>query len=498
MNARQAIQPSNDPVVLSLQFSPSRNRFIAGLSSGCRLLRADNCLTTYQPTLSASEKAKNALLDGGIGVVAVLDDRYLAFVKDGRRKYDSPNTFFFWDALNGELVTSYNLHEPIIAIRISSRYLTVVLLDRAIVFEYQKLDSSSSDPSPPSSPSLDDPDSAIAPNKVHSLHRTSTNQYGLASLQVRLLALPAQTTGQVQLIPLPSGSKRVFRAHNTELRALALSDDGKIVATASVQGTLLRVFDTTTLDQIAEFRRGMDHAIIYSLAISPGNRFIACTSDKGTLHVFDLKPGQSSAGSGDAARTTTHRSSMSGNTLRSPSGTVPPSLNSITRSSPPASVQYQGSVQEYYGLLPPPPSAAPATQGSAISALGAFKNSAFAPKALRDTRSVASAPFWLGDERPHWQGGNASSWTTAPDGTKRKVKMPVLPLANDPSGRPPKGILAFAPEKARDDGAVLYVLGGGSDARWEKFEIVRVAGNQSGWTLHNHGCRKFMTRQFVD
>jgi len=39
---------------------------------------------------------------------------------------------------------------------------------------------------------------------------------------------------------------------------------------------------------MAELRRGVDHAEIFSLAISPSNTLLAVTSDKSTLHIFDL------------------------------------------------------------------------------------------------------------------------------------------------------------------------------------------------------------------
>lgn len=35
-------------------------------------------------------------------------------------------------------------------------------------------------------------------------------------------------------------------------------------------------------------RRGVDHATIYSLAISPSGQLLAVTSDKSTLHIFDI------------------------------------------------------------------------------------------------------------------------------------------------------------------------------------------------------------------
>lgn len=46
---------------------------------------------------------------------------------------------------------------------------------------------------------------------------------------------------------------------------------------------------------MAELRRGVDPAVIFSLAISPSNNLLAVTSDKSTLHVFDLPHPHSTA-----------------------------------------------------------------------------------------------------------------------------------------------------------------------------------------------------------
>ncbi len=45
---------------------------------------------------------------------------------------------------------------------------------------------------------------------------------------------------------------------------------------------------------VAEFRRGLDTAVIYSISFSPPARSmqrLAVTSDKGTIHIFDLPNG---------------------------------------------------------------------------------------------------------------------------------------------------------------------------------------------------------------
>jgi WD repeat-containing protein 45 len=55
-----------------------------------------------------------------------------------------------------------------------------------------------------------------------------------------------------------------------------------------VQGTILRIFSTSSCAKIAERRRGSENAAIFSLRFSPSGRLLACTSDKGSLHIFNV------------------------------------------------------------------------------------------------------------------------------------------------------------------------------------------------------------------
>ena len=77
-----------------------------------------------------------------------------------------------------------------------------------------------------------------------------------------------------------------MEAHNGELRALALTADGTKLATASVKGTVLRVWDVATSSCLHEFRRGVERTTITCLAWSCNNEWLCCTSDKGTAHIF--------------------------------------------------------------------------------------------------------------------------------------------------------------------------------------------------------------------
>ncbi|KAI7549422.1 hypothetical protein KC331_g3804 [Hortaea werneckii] len=527
MNTRTPIQPATHPAVLSVSFSATGNRFIAALSDGLRCFRTDNCLTTYHPTLPLSSTSDRR--EDGYAIAEQLDDRYLALTAGGRRPAGKLSVLVWWDAVLGREVSRFDFREEIKGLRLSTKTLVVILEYRVVVFLHQTLKS---EPRSPSSPGqseqqwLDRDAKAMrheaetgskAPNLPKSLYPTGANPYALATLQGDTLALPAQSTGQVQLITLTSESsrKRVLRAHTSSLRQLALSSDGALLATASEQGTLIRVFDTHSTDQLFEFRRGVDHAVILSLAFSPCGTWLASTSDKGTLHVFDLRPPEATALAAQIDREARERKqqhrksqSLSHNPHRlstgpssSLSGTGRSSPASITPSAPVTAATgtgYQGSVQEYYGLRPVPASASPSSAGPSVSAMAALKASPWAPRVFKDVRSVASAAFSMGDDPPHWQGGISSSWTTAPDGRRVRIKHPVPPLPADPNGRPPKGKLCIKTRKGAagdDEGAVIYVVGGGSDATWEMFELVPAEGG--GWALLFIGFRRYLDRQFV-
>jgi len=79
-----------------------------------------------------------------------------------------------------------------------------------------------------------------------------------------------------------------MEAHESALRALALTADGSKLATASIKGTVIRVWDVATGNCLMEFRRGVERANITCLAFSWDYAWLSCTSDKGTAHVFQV------------------------------------------------------------------------------------------------------------------------------------------------------------------------------------------------------------------
>ena len=85
-----------------------------------------------------------------------------------------------------------------------------------------------------------------------------------------------------------TNNKVTIKAHNSNISCLALNSDGSLVATASDKGTLIRIYRSDNGEFLQEVRRGKENAEIYTISFNNSNQFLACTSDRGTIHIFSL------------------------------------------------------------------------------------------------------------------------------------------------------------------------------------------------------------------
>ncbi|KAF4548292.1 SVP1-like protein [Elsinoe fawcettii] len=449
MDTRNPLRLDPEPAVLSVSFNETGTRLICGLDNGVRMFRSHDCIRTLKESPNPGY---------GIAIATALDDRYVALVGGGRKPNSSPNKLLFWDNLESRLLNTLDFAEPILGVRVTATVLAVILIERTVFLQYAWNGTTGS----------------TQLGQLLSVHDTAPNPYALCCVRGDKAVLPGLTHGQVQIIRLSDKTKNIIRAHTSELRQLDLSQDGRVLATASKQGTLIRIFSTTSLTQTHEFRRGVDAAIIYSLCISPLSSFVATTSDKGTLHIFDLRsplpdpPAQKRTSS----RPLSHR----------PASYTDDTLSLHSHSSRPLSAH----------SLAPPSDLAHSPPSTAPSALAALAKLPGMPRALSDQRSLASAPYSLGTDPVNWQGQQAYISTTLPNGQKGRVKNPNVPLPGSPDGRPVKGVLCWDPEGGERR---IWCVGGGAEGRWEVFEL---GGEEGRERLVRRGWRGYLGRQFPE
>ena len=114
-----------------------------------------------------------------------------------------------WDDAKQKAAITLEFRTTLLGVRLSKSRIVVALLNSIHVFAF-----------------------SLPPRKI-SVYETYDNPLGLACLGKKLLAFPGRSPGQVQMVELETGNISIIPAHSSPLRAMALSPDGEILATAS-------------------------------------------------------------------------------------------------------------------------------------------------------------------------------------------------------------------------------------------------------------------------
>lgn len=101
-----------------------------------------------------------------------------------------------------------------------------------------------------------------------------------------IVAVCGLIPGAIRVSFMSDESPILFNAHEHPISMIRFSRDASLLATASCEGTIIRVFDAVTGMPLKAFRRGSMPTRILSASFSPGNGFLAVYSGNGTVHIF--------------------------------------------------------------------------------------------------------------------------------------------------------------------------------------------------------------------
>ena len=131
---------------------------------------------------------------------------------------------------------------------------------------------------------------------VHTIRDTPSNSRGLFCLSTNtdrpFMAYPGSClSGEVQIFDVVSlRAVSTIDAHNGALAAMTFNESATKLATASVKGTVIRVFSVPDGEKLFEFRRGVKRCVsIGSLGFSPDSMFLCVSSNTETVHIFKLE-----------------------------------------------------------------------------------------------------------------------------------------------------------------------------------------------------------------
>ena len=263
--------------ILYVGFNQDFGCVAVGTEKGFVIYNVDPFQKTFE------REFKDGPKQGGIGIVEMLFRcNLLALVGGGPSPKYPPTKVMIWDDNLNKEIGELSFRSEVIAVKLRRDRVVVVLINKIFVYRFNDL-------------------------QLKDQIKTIANPKGLiavcpdvGNIGNEVLACPDLEPGHVRIEVYNTRRRNVIRAHESDLAQLCLNLDGTRLATASDKGTLIRVWNTYTGELQHELRRGSDRADIYSIAFNAKTTFLACSSDKGTVHIFSLQkknnPEKGSAG----------------------------------------------------------------------------------------------------------------------------------------------------------------------------------------------------------
>lgn len=251
--------PPLPPSLLQLSFNQDHACFAAATDNGFRIYNCDPFRELFRREFGG----------GGIAHVEMLFRcNILALVGGGSHPQYPPNKVMIWDDHQGTCIGELSFRAAVRGVRLRRDRIIVVVEQKIFVYNFADL------------------------KLLHQIE-TIANPKGLCSVshvsESLVLACPGLHKGQIRVEHFALKKTKFISAHDSRIASFALTLDGQLIATASVKGTLIRIYDTDSGTLLQEVRRGANAAEIYSLAFSSTAQWLAVSSDKGTVHVFSLK-----------------------------------------------------------------------------------------------------------------------------------------------------------------------------------------------------------------
>jgi len=199
MNTRPPIENPSTTVVLSVAFNDDCSCFSVGLNTGFCIFHTQACSLKTTRDFNA-----------GVGLVQMMGKaNYLALVGGGRQPKFAQNKVILWDDSKGKVALEITTLTAVRGVQLARNRIVVVLQNSVRVYSFSK------------------------PPDLISAYETADNLLGLCSMSDKMIAFPGRTSGQVQLVEIATGNVSIIPAHSSALRALRLSPDGDLLATAS-------------------------------------------------------------------------------------------------------------------------------------------------------------------------------------------------------------------------------------------------------------------------
>ena len=173
------------------------------------------------------------VLNGGIGIIEMMyKTNIFGLVGGGKNPKYTPNKVILWDDYQTKVLNEFKLTSSVKNLKLKKDKIIIVCEQRIYVYNMEKY-------------------------KLIETIETYKNDIGCIGL-------------------------------NAPINCISINSDGSLVATASNNGHIIRLFCIANGQFIEEFRRGKEKASINNITFDEYSNWMGVCSDKGQVHIFSM------------------------------------------------------------------------------------------------------------------------------------------------------------------------------------------------------------------
>ena len=204
----------------------------------------------------------------GISIVEVLHRSNVVGLVGNGSSWQLPSTdLLFWDDQKMSVIGKLSFDQEILSLKIRRDSFIVVMVSKIYIYD-------------------------LSSCKLKDVINTFNNPKGLCCVNSDydrlILGYPWEYKGEISVRNASNTLNKKFMPFDISVAYIEFNPDGSLIACASEKGTLIRIFNTETLELVYELRRGIGKAEISCIAFHPTSNWIACCSDKGTTHIYSI------------------------------------------------------------------------------------------------------------------------------------------------------------------------------------------------------------------
>ena len=200
-------------------------------------------------------------------VVMLYRSNILALVGSENNPIYNKNKVIIWDDYQKKTLSELKFSQNILNLKLRKDKIAVICTDKIYLFNLSSFQS------------ID-------------IIETGENPHGVIginySLEKTIIAYPDKKKGKIKIKNYEKTSDINVNAHEKTIGIIVLTINGDLMASATEMGTIVRIFNTDNGNMIQEVRRGKEKAQIKCICFEENNKFIAATSNRGTVHIWSL------------------------------------------------------------------------------------------------------------------------------------------------------------------------------------------------------------------